>query len=138
MFLGVPGHIIYCVKVWMCKGKILDADKVKEIVEANTLKSLRSDAKDIGDTRSTLQDTNFWAHTFKMQTPWSMHFTACRIHHPNVDALKNSVNKNWSNIYEKYIKKYYLASRKRLKATIAVVGRYIELKVVLCVNLTNI
>ncbi len=51
---------------------------------------------------------------------------ACRVHHPNVGALKKSVDEHWAAMSPDVIKKCCSGFRKKLQAIIAAEGSYIE------------
>ena len=62
-------------------------------------------------------DFAFWPH---------VEYRACRVRHPNINALKTSVDKEWNEMGEEYVIKVCIDFRKRLEAIIAADGGYIE------------
>lgn len=62
-------------------------------------------------------DFTFWPH---------VESKACRIHHPNFEALKTSVNKEWNAMSSNKIRNRCMAFRRHLKAIIEANGGCIE------------
>ena len=61
-------------------------------------------------------DFSFWVH---------VESKACRLHHPNIEALKTSVDEHWDSMSEVYIRTTCQAFRRCLEAIIAAKGGYI-------------
>ncbi len=57
---------------------------------------------------------------------WHVESRACPICHPNVEALKQSVDEHWNAMTPNYICKTCSTFRTRIEAIIAADGGYIE------------
>ncbi|QQP49393.1 Putative transposable element [Caligus rogercresseyi] len=73
------------------------------------------------------QEMDFWAKDFPLDYAFWLHIEskACRLRHPNIAALKATVNQEWAGMDEDFVVKVYQALRKRF-AIVATNGGYIE------------
>lgn len=138
--------------VWFPTGYRLNAADYIKVLEDNLLPWVRTNYP---DGNVVFQQDGAPAHTSKKAQDWlanhipfwpknfwppyspdanPLDFTfwvrveskSCRVRHPNIDALKASINENWEAMSEDYVRDSCRAFRGRLEAIIAANGGYID------------